>query len=90
MAPGGHERPCRDLQYNPLNDVNLDAPRTARPPKKDKKDDAALIAAVREVLTGIGAPVATGAIQAAPVQATAFSLLTPPPLPPSDDLVSRQ
>lgn len=59
------------------------SPRGARPPKKNKKDDAALIAAVREVLTGISAPVATGAIQAAPVQATAFSLLTPPPPPPS-------
>ena len=66
------------------------SPRTARPAGKrqNKKEEAALVAAVREVLTGIGAPVATGAVPATPVQATAFSLLTPPPPPPSDDVAA--
>ena len=52
--------------------------------KKGKKDDAALIAAVREVLTGVSAPpVVAGTVPAAAVQATAFSLLpAPPPVPP--------
>ena len=61
------------------------SPRVDRP-KKGKKDDAALIAAVREVLTGVSAPpVVAGAIPAAPVQATAFSLLpAPPPATPAD------
>ena len=49
--------------------------------KKGKKDDDALIAAVREVLTGASAPpVVAGAFPAAAVQATAFSLL-PAPVP---------
>ena len=66
------------------------SPRTARPAGKrqNKKVEDALVAAVREVLTGIGAPVAAGAVPATPVQATAFSLLTPPPLPPSDDVAA--
>ena len=46
------------------------------------------MAAVREVLTGISAPVAAGAVPATPVQATAFSLLTPPPPPPSGDVAA--
>ena len=59
------------------------SPRAARQAGKrqDKKREAALVAAVREVLTGISTPVAAGAVPAIPVQATAFSLLTPPPPP---------
>ena len=61
------------------------SPRIDRP-KKGKKDSAALIAAVREVLAGAGAPpVVAGAVPAAAVQATAFSLLpVPPPVPSAD------
>ena len=64
------------------------SPRVDRP-KKGKKDDAALIAAVREVLTRVSAPpVVAGAIPAAPVQATAFSLLLAPPPAPSADVAA--
>ena len=64
------------------------SPRIDRP-KKGKKDDAALIAAVREVLTGVGAPpVVAGAVPATTVQATAFSLLPAPPLAPSADVAA--
>ena len=60
--------------------------RADRQPRKGKKDNAALIAAVREVLTGVGAPpVVAGAVPATTVQATAFSLLpSQPPAPPAD------
>ena len=66
------------------------SPRAARQAGKrqDKKGEAALLAAVREVLTGISTPVAAGAVPATPVQATAFSLLTPPPPPPSGDVAA--
>jgi len=62
------------------------SPRADRQPKKGNKDNAALIAAVREVLTGVGAPpVVAGAVPATTVQATAFSLLpSQPPAPPAD------
>ena len=72
------------------------SPRIDRP-KKGKKDDAALIAAVREVLTGVSAPpvvagvtppVVAGAVPAAAVQATAFSLLPAPPPAPSADVAA--
>ena len=64
------------------------SPRIDRP-KKGKKDSAALIAAVREVLTGAGAPpVVAGAVPAAAVQATAFSLLPAPPPVPSADVTA--
>ena len=64
------------------------SPRVDRP-KKGKKDDAALIAAVREVLTGVSAPpVVAGAVPAALVQATAFSLLPAPPPAPSADVAA--
>ena len=64
------------------------SPRIDRP-KRGKKDSAALIAAVREVLTGAGAPpVVAGAVPAAAVQATAFSLLPAPPPVPSADVTA--
>ena len=64
------------------------SPRVDRP-KKGKKDSAALIAAVREVLAGAGAPpVVAGAVPAAAVQATAFSLLPAPPPVPSADVTA--
>ena len=65
------------------------SPRAGRPPKKGKKNDAALIAAVREVLTGVGAPpVVAGAVPTTTVQATAFSLLPAPPPAPSADVAA--
>ena len=64
------------------------SPRTARPARTNMKGEAALVAAVREVLTGVGTPVAAGAVPAAPVQATAFSLLPPLPSPPSNDVAA--
>ena len=57
-------------------------------PKKKAKQDAKNAALIREVLTGASAPVAAGAIPAAPMQATALSLFTPPPPPPSDDVTA--
>ena len=65
------------------------SPRPDRQPKKGKKDNAALIAAVREVLTGVSAPpVVAGAVPAAAVQATAFSLLPVPPPASSPDVAA--
>ena len=65
------------------------SPRVDRQPKKGKKDNAALIAAVREVLTGVSAPpVVAGAVPAAAVQATAFSLLPVPPPASSPDVAA--
>ena len=65
------------------------SPRVGRQPKKGKKDNAALIAAVREVLTGVSAPpVVAGAVPAAAVQATAFSLLPVPPPASSPDVAA--
>ena len=65
------------------------SPRADRQPRKGKKSDAALIAAVREVLTGVGAPpVVAGAVPATTVQATAFSLIPAPPPAPSADVAA--
>ena len=65
------------------------SPRADRQPRRGKKNDAALIAAVREVLTGVGAPpVVAEAVPATTVQATAFSLLPAPPPAPSADVAA--
>ena len=65
------------------------SPRADRQQRKGKKGDAALIAAVRDVLTGVGAPpVVARAVPAPTVQATAFSLLPAPPPAPSADVAA--